>query len=95
MARGLPYERENYTGSCVFASSEIRLKEDPTGMPGEYNEIMDVKRPRRTSARAKACAFESLENRFPKTWSQAFWPQPSAFSSQCPAFSSNSFLGLL
>lgn len=64
-------------------------------MPGEYNEIMDVKRPRRTSARAKACAFASLENRFPRTWFQAFWPQPSAFSSQCPAFSSNLFPRLL
>lgn len=38
-------------------------------MPGEYNEIKDVKRPRRTSARAKACAFASRENRFPRTWS--------------------------
>lgn len=64
-------------------------------MPGEYNEIMDVKRPRRTSARAKACAFASRENRFPRTWSQAFWPQPNTFSSQCPAFSSNLFLRLL
>lgn len=64
-------------------------------MPGEYNEIMDVKRPRRTSARAKACAFASRENRFPRTWSQAFWPQPNAFSSQCLAFSSNLFLRLL
>lgn len=62
-------------------------------MPGEYNEIMDVKRPRRTSARA--CGSASRENRFPRTWSQAFWPQPNAAFSQCPAFSSNLFLRLL
>lgn len=39
----------------------------------------------------KACAFASRENRFPRTRSQAFWPQPNAFSSQYPALSSNLF----
>lgn len=73
----MPCKRANCTESSVFASSEIRRKEDPTGMPGEYNEIMDVKRPRRTSARLRPVHLSHSKTGSPRPGLKLSGPSPA------------------